>query len=108
MLVNTHIHTVRDLVLEAAREYNDKDYLRFIENEEIKGISFKQFKEDTDAIAAWTLRQNKKLGKRVKIAMLSPNSPLYSKMLIGIMCGNGISVPIDPQVNPEVIFQRDS
>lgn len=41
MLVNTHIHTVRDLVLEAAREYNDKDYLRFIENEEIKGVSFK-------------------------------------------------------------------
>lgn len=32
MLVNTHIHTVKDLVNEAAREYNDRDYLRFVEN----------------------------------------------------------------------------
>lgn len=104
MLVNTHIHTVKDLVNEAAREYNDRDYLRFVENGEIKGISFKQFKEDTDAIAAWTLRQNKKLGKRVKIAMLSPNSSLYTKMLIGIMCGNGVSVPIDPQIEQENLY----
>ncbi len=104
MLVNTHIHTVKDLVSESAREYNDRDYLRFVKNGEIKGISFKQFKEDTDAIAAWTLRQNKKLDKRVKIAMLSTNSPLYTKMLIGIMCGNGVSVPIDPQINPESLY----
>lgn len=104
MLVNTHIHTVKDLVCEAAREYNDKDYLRYLENEEIKSVSFKQFKEDTDAIAAWTLRQNKKLGKRVKIAMLSPNNQLYTKMLIGIMCGNGVSVPIDPQTTLESLY----
>ncbi|MBO5388162.1 MAG: non-ribosomal peptide synthetase [Lachnospiraceae bacterium] len=102
MLV-TETHNIYDLVYRASSIYGDKDYLRYLSNGEIKSITFNKFKEATDAIAVWTIKQNRKLGKSVKIAMLSPNNALYAELMIGVMCGGGISVPMDPQITHEAL-----
>uniref|UniRef100_UPI00405681BB AMP-binding protein n=1 Tax=Acetatifactor sp. TaxID=1872090 RepID=UPI00405681BB len=94
---------IHDLVCRASSIFGDKDYLRYLSNGNVCSVTFNQFKEDTDAIANWTMRQNKKLGRNARIAMLSPNSALYAKVMIGVMCGGGISVPMDPQVTHETL-----
>ena len=103
MHTKEHIHTIRELINSAAKTYGEKDYLRYIENGEVKGITFRQFRDDAEAIAAWTAQKNRELGKRVRIAMFSPNSAIYATLLLGVMSGGGISVPMDPQVTTEAL-----
>lgn len=103
MLRYEDVHTIRELVAESAKTHEDKDFLRYYEDGKIKSVTFGRFKEETDAAAAWTLQQNKRLGRSVRVAMLSPNSPLYLKMLLGVMCGGGISVPMDPQMDQKTL-----
>ncbi len=103
MLNPKEIHNIRELVHAAAKTYGGKDYMRYMKNGEINSISFYDFKEATDSISAWTMEQNKKFGRPVKVAMLSPNSALYAKILFGVMCGGGISVPMDAQITQEAL-----
>ncbi len=103
MLTFENIHTIRDLVQDAAKVYGNSDFLRFNENGEIKNISFHQFKKETNAIATWTSKQSEKIGHKVRVAMLSPNNSLYAEMILGVMCGGGVSVPIDPQMNQDTL-----
>ncbi len=97
------IHSIRELVNSAAATYGDKDYLRYLENGEVKSVTFNQFRNDAEAIGAWTASKNKELDKRVRIAMLSPNNAIYAKLILGVMCGGGISVPMDPQITHEAL-----
>lgn len=97
------IHTVRELVHSAADFYGDMDFLRYIEEDKVNSVTFNQFCEETDAIAAWTIHQNKKIGRSARIAMLSPNNALYAEVMLGVMCGGGISVPMDPQITHEAL-----
>ena len=103
MLNRENVKNIRDLVYEAAKNHGNKDYLRYLKNGEINGITFQEFKDAADAISAWTMEQNKKLGRAVKVAMLSPNNPVYTKVLLGVMCGGGISIPMDPKITHETL-----
>lgn len=97
------ILTVRDLVQSAAKIYGEKDFLRFIKPDGVGSVTFGQFQKDTDAIAAWAMEQSKQLGRSVRVAMLSPNNALYATVMFGVMCGGGISVPMDPQITHEAL-----
>ncbi len=97
------IHSVRDLVHYAADAFGEQDFLRYIENDQVGSVTFNQFRDKADAIAAWTARQNKKLGRKVRVAMLSPNNALYAVVMLGVMCGGGVSVPMDPQITHETL-----
>lgn len=103
MTARENILTVRDLVHSAAQKFEDKDFLRFIRSGEVGTVSFRQFQQETDAFAAWTMKQSEKLGHRVRIAMLSPNNALYAAVMFGVMCGGGIAVPMDPQITHEAL-----
>ena len=103
MAIYDTIHTIRDLVHSAAHSFGDKEYLRYIKDDKVNSITFNQFRDETDAIAAWTMQQNKKLGRSVRIAMLSPNNALYAEVMFGVMSGGGISVPMDPQITHEAL-----
>lgn len=97
------IHSVRDLVHYAADAFGEQDSLRYIENDQVGSVTFNQFRDKADAIAAWTVRQNKKLGRKVRVAMLSPNNALYAVVMLGVMCGGGVSVPMDPQITHKTL-----
>ncbi|MBP3412776.1 MAG: AMP-binding protein [Oscillospiraceae bacterium] len=103
MATRETILTVRDLVYSAAEKFEDKDFLRFIKSGEVGRVSFRQFQQETEAIAVWTMEQSQKLGHRVRVAMLSPNNALYASVMFGVMCGGGIAVPMDPQVTQDAL-----
>ncbi len=103
MSENNTIHTIRELIHSAASSYGDRDFLRYIKEDKVNSITFNQFCEEADAIAAWTMHQKEKIGRNARIAMLSPNNALYAKVMLGVMCGGGISVPMDPQITHEAL-----
>ncbi|MBE5934248.1 MAG: hypothetical protein E7262_00465 [Lachnospiraceae bacterium] len=99
MLTYESTNSIRELVRDAALLYDNIDFLRYVENGEIKTLSFSKFRAETEAIASWTAGLSRKLGHPVRVAMVAPNSVLYLKMLIGVMCGGGVSIPIDVQID---------
>lgn len=99
MLTYETVHTIRELVHDAALVYKDLDYLRFVKEDKIYSTSFAEFEKEAESIAAWTEEQTKKLGHPVRIAMVSANSVLYLKMLVGVICGGGVAVPMDAKMD---------
>lgn len=97
------VRTIRQLVQEAGKVYENHVYLRTLRDNTIYDTTYGQFSVECDAVAAWTAQQSKSLGHAVRVAMLSTNSPLYVRMMLGVMAGGGVSVFLDPQANEDVI-----
>lgn len=95
--------TIRQLVREAGKDYKDNVYLRTLRNNVVHDTTYGQFAVECDAIAAWTAEQSKKFGHAARVAMISTNSPLYVRMMLGVMAGGGVTVFLDPQANENVI-----
>ena len=91
--------TIRQLVREAGKDYKDNVYLRTLRNNVVHDTTYGQFAVECDAIAAWTAEQSKKFGHAARVAMISTNSPLYVRMMLGVMAGGGVTVFLDPQAN---------
>lgn len=103
MLSLENVSSIRDLVDGAAKVYNGKCYLRYLENDEIKDITFDQFADGCKSIAAWVYEQSQKVGHPIRVAMLSPNNPLFVLMLLGVAYGGGVSIPMDPQMDAKTL-----
>lgn len=97
------VRTIRQLVQEAGKDYENNVYLRTLRDNRIQDTTYGQFAVECDAVAAWTAEQSKKLGHAVRVAMMSANSPLYVRMMLGVMAGGGVTVFLDPQANEDVI-----
>ena len=103
MMTYETVHTLRELVRDAATLYHDHPFLRYVKDGQIHSESFSEFHRQTDAIASWVVELTGTLGHKPRIAMMSANSPLYVKMLIGVICGGGTSVLMDPQAGVDVL-----
>lgn len=103
MMTYETVNTVRELVHDAYILYHDKTFLRYVKDEQIQSLTFYEFNQQTNAIASWVYEQTEILGHKPRVAMMSSNNPLYVKMLIGVMCGGGISVLLDPQADAETL-----
>ena len=103
MMTFESIKTIRDLVTEAGKAYENRVYLRTLRNNMIHDTTFGQFSLECDAIAAWTAEQSKNLGHQARVAMISSNSALYVRMMLGVMVGGGTTVFLDPQATEDVI-----
>ena len=97
------VRTIRQLVQEAGKDYENKVYLRTLRDNIVQDTTYGQFASECDAIAAWTAEQSKKSGHAVRVAMISTNSPLYVRMMLGVMAGGGVTVFLDSQANEDVI-----
>ena len=97
------VHTLRELVGDSAKMYQDHPFLRYVKDDQIQSETFAEFQTQAYAIASWVTELTKKLGHKPRIAMMSANSPLYVKMLIGVICGGGTSVLMDPQASLVVL-----
>lgn len=103
MMTFESIKTIRDLVTEAGKAYENRVYLRTLRNNMIHDTTFGQFSLECNAIAAWTAEQSKNLGHQARVAMISSNSALYVRMMLGVMVGGGTTVFLDPQATEDVI-----
>ena len=91
-------HTIRELVEAAGREYRDHAVLRYLVDGEITDLTFGEFARQSRSITAWVAEKSAEAGHPVRVAMMGPNSPLYVKLFMGVMCGGGVSMPMDPQM----------
>ncbi len=103
MLVYENIHSIRQLVEEAAVENKGLPFIRYVEDGEIKDITFDEFAVSCKAVTAWVYQRSRKVGHRLRVAMMSSNTPLYVHMLLGVVCGGGVAIPMDPQMPMETV-----
>ena len=97
------VHTLRELVGDSAKMYQDHPFLRYVKDDQIQSETFAEFQTQAYAIASWVVEVTENLGHKPRIAMMSANSPLYVKMLMGVICGGGTAVLMDPQASLDVL-----
>lgn len=97
------VHTIRELVEASGVEYKDDIVLRYIKDGQMTEETFGGFAKQCQALTAWTACKSKEAGHPVRVAMMGSNSPLYVKLFMGVMCGGGISIPMDPQMKEPTI-----
>lgn len=103
MLTYETTRNIRQLVQDAASVYTDHVFIKTLKDGVEHNTTFAKFAEEMEAVSAWTEKQSEQLGHPARIAMVGGNSPIYVKMQVGVMCGGGISVLLDPQAGEETL-----
>lgn len=101
MITLENTKTMYDLVQNAAREYKNKIYLRYEENEVIYEKSYEEFAKECNAISAWIEEQSKLYGHKIHVALLGKNSSSYLAVLFGVIAAGSVAIPLDVQLNDE-------
>ena len=95
------LENLKELVDYAAKTYKNNIAFRYRAGEEVKDITFNQFKDDVYAFMAYLYKNGIKDGERV--ALLSENSYEWVVTYFAVVnCGNVI-VPIDKELKPNEI-----
>lgn len=96
-----NLENLKELVDYAAKTYKNNIAFRYRAGEEVKDITFNQFKNDVYAFMAYLYKNGIKDGERV--ALLSENSYEWVVTYFAVVnCGNVI-VPIDKELKPNEI-----
>ena len=103
MMTYEDVRTIQQLVQEAGCVYKDDVFIRTLKNDAFDDTTYSQFAVECDAISAWTVEQSKKLGHPVRVGMISTNTTMYVRMMLGVMSGGGVAVFLDPQAKEDTI-----
>ena len=101
MMLYENTRTVYDLVHNAAAEHGDRVFLQYEENEIIFRVTYKEFAEECDAIAAWAREKRAQVGHKLKVGILGVSSHHYLAVLLGVMSGGDTGIPLDVQLNAQ-------
>ena len=93
--------TVYDLVHNAAAEHGDRVFLQYEENGEVFRVTYNEFANECDAIAAWAREKRVEFGHKIKVGMLGISSHHYLAVLLGVMSGGDTGIPLDVQLDAE-------
>ena len=83
MVILENTKTVYDLVQNAGKEYKDKVFLRYEENDVIYEKSYAEFAKDCNAVSAWIEEKSQAYGHKVHAAILGRSSYFYLTALLG-------------------------
>ena len=103
MMTYEDVRTIQQLVQEAGQVYRDDVFLRTLKDGVIDDTTYGQFAVECDAISVWVAEQSEKLGHPVRVGMISTNTPMYVRMMLGVMSGGGVTVFLDPQAKEDTI-----
>ena len=101
MMLYENTRTVYDLVHNAAAEHGDRVFLQYEENEIIFRVTYKEFADECDAIAAWAREKRAQVGHKLKVGILGVSSHHYLAVLLGVMSGGDTGIPLDVQLNAQ-------
>lgn len=102
MITLENTKTIYDLVKNAGKEYGDKVFLRYEEeNGSIKERSYKDFAKDCSAFSSWMDEKNICQGHKMHAALLGRGSHYYMAALLGITGAGSVSIPLDVQLSKE-------
>lgn len=101
MVTLENTKTVYDLVQNAGKEYGDKVFLRYEENDIVYEKSYKEFAKDCNAVSTWVEEKNQLEEYKVHVAFLGRTSYFYLTALLGTISAGNIAVPLDVQLSKE-------
>lgn len=101
MVTLENTKTVYDLVQNAGKEYKDKVFLRYEENDVIFEKSYAEFAKDCNAVSAWIEEKSKTYGHKVHAAILGRSSYFYLTSLLGTISAGSVAIPLDIQLSKE-------
>lgn len=93
--------TLRDLVLNSAKEYGDNTFIRYKVKKDIIDKSFNQFKVDCEAFGSFVKESIS--NSRLHIAIVGNTSYHYLVGFFGTVISNNVVVPLDSQLSAEDI-----
>lgn len=89
-----NIPTIRELLDTAPEKHNDRAFVRFIRNDEIKEKKFSEVRADSLAVMR-KLRRDYGEGKHV--AIISKSTYEYIAGVTGVLISGNVAIPIDPE-----------
>lgn len=94
--MSSEINTVRELVDFAADKYGEKDFCRFVRDDEVRTKSYVQFREDCLSVCRY-IRSIRK--EQLHIAFIGSTSYEYVACLTGMIFSGNVVVPFAPDIN---------
>ena len=83
-------------------KYPSLDAFRYVEDNEVKGVSYKAFVEDIKRFASW-LYTEFETQEGVHFGILARTGYAYAVSLFGIMLAKGVAVPLNIEESAEII-----
>ena len=83
---------LKEMLKETGEIYGDRPAFKYKENDEIKNITHKQFRDDINALGTAMIQMGL---KNKRIAVISENRYEWEVAYLAITCGVGIVVPLD-------------
>ena len=99
MITYENTKTLYDLVQNAGKEHGDRVFIRYEENDVIHDVTYRQFVDECNAIAAWTKEQDAIIGHKVQVGLMGGSSHHYLAVMLGVMSNGNTVVPLDIQLN---------
>lgn len=96
--MNNSINTVNRLVIFSAEKYADRDFCRFVRDDEIQGVTYKQFAENAFAVCSYirSIESN-----RIHIGFIGKTNYEYIACLTGMILSGNTVVPLSPDMSVE-------
>ena len=101
MITYENTKTICDLVQNAGKEHGERVFLRYEENDIVYDVTYHQFVEECNAVAAWTKEQDAVIGHRAQVGLLGSSSHHYLAVMLGVMANGNTVVPLDVQLDVE-------
>ncbi len=101
MITFNNTKTIRDLIKNVGKEYENRVFVRFEKDDAIFEKGYGTYSADSLAVGAYIEAQNEKLGHRAHAALLGKCGYEYLTVLLGVPCGGGVAIPLDVQISVE-------
>lgn len=106
MITFNNTKTIRDLIRNVGKEYENRVFIRFEKDDAIYEKGYGTFSADSLAVGAYIEAQNEKLGRRAHAAILGKCSYEYLTVLMGVPSGGGVAIPLDVQSSVEKMAEN--
>ncbi len=106
MITKENTHTLRDLLEQAAQEFENQVFVRYEKDGIIYEKGYRTFAMDTRAVTNWMAQENKEAGKKHHVAILGKCSYEYLTVLMGVANAGSIAIPMDSQLDKERLTEN--
>ena len=106
MITKENIHTLGDLLENAAVDYENQVFIRYEKDGIVYEKGYRTFAMDTRAVAHWTMNKTGELGKKLHVAIIGKCSYEYLTVLMGVAAAGSIAIPMDVQLSKEGFIEN--
>eukprot|EP00833_Pecoramyces_ruminatium_P014243 jgi/Orpsp1_1/1188275/evm.model.d7180000063571.1 len=99
------IHTIKDFVNEAARNYKTKTYIRYKVENEIQDVTFEDMLNVCEIYNAWIYKEieDPDSDRGVHVGLLGIGSYNYYVAYLSTMYSGNVTIPIDPNLDLDTL-----